>query len=353
MNKPKININNRLHSINDIEAIYSSPETAQWEKDICSFIFEWFNKNNYIEQKTSGSTGTPKTLKLKKTAMLASAQKTLEFFKLKKGEKVLLCLPAHYIAGKMMMVRAIAGNLNLIIAKPEGIPEIPPSTISFAAMVPIQLHKLIENNCNFSNIENLIVGGAAVDDSLLTKLKALSTNVYATYGMTETCSHIALQKLNGTKPDPYFRLLNGFSITTNSSGCLVIDAPEFSEKPIETTDLVDIVSPHEFRWLGRADNIINSGGIKILPEQLEHDISEIIQCECLVAGIPDTVLGQKIILIIEKTTNEDINETFKKIKSKIEKHRAPKEIFEIENFVRNESMKIDRKKTIEILFDKV
>jgi o-succinylbenzoate synthase len=307
---------------------------------------------DFLLQKTSGSTGEPKTIKLKESAMIASARKTLNFFNLKEGDTALLCLPAHYIAGKMMLVRAQVGGLNLLEIEPKGRPDIPDQTIHFAAMVPMQVQNLIDSGYDFKNIKNLIIGGANVSYKLNQAIKKLPNAVYATYGMTETYSHIALQRLNGSKPDSCFKLLDGYAISTNENGCLVINAPEFSDEPIVTTDLVEILSPKEFRWLGRADNVINSGVIKILPEEMEAKISEQLNTECLIVPVPDDKLGQQAILVLEKATHHK-NIDLQVINLPFEKHKIPKAVYYIDAFPRNESMKIDRKKTIEIVMKKM
>ena len=307
---------------------------------------------DFLLQKTSGSTGEPKTIQLNESAMIASASKTLNFFNLKEGDTALLCLPANYIAGKMMIVRALVGGLNLLEIEPKGIPDIPEKTIHFAAMVPMQVQNLIDSGYDFANIKNLIIGGATVNFKLCQDIQKLPCTVYATYGMTETYSHIALQQLNGSKPDSCFRLLDGFAISTNEKGCLVIDAPEFSNEPIVTTDLVEIISPNEFRLLGRADNVINSGGIKILPEELEAIISKQLNTECLVVPVPDDKLGQKAILVLEKASHYK-NIDLQAINLHFEKHKIPKAVYYIDVFPRNKSMKIDRKKTIDLVMMKM
>lgn len=306
----------------------------------------------FFLQKTSGSTGEPKTIKLKESAMIASARKTLKYFNLQKGDTALLCLPANYIAGKMMLVRALVGGLNLLEIEPKGRPVIPNQIIHFAAMVPLQVQNLIDSGYDFTNIKNMIIGGATVNYKLSQAIKKLPNAVYATYGMTETYSHIALQRLNGSKPESCFKLLEGIAVSTNEKGCLVIDAPEFSDKPIVTTDLVEILSPNEFRWLGRADNVINSGGIKILPEELEVIISEQLNSECLVVPVPDDILGYKVMLVLENVTHPKCVD-MQAITLAVGKHRAPKAVCYIDRFPRNESMKIDRKKTIDMVKKKM
>jgi len=217
-------------------------------------------------------------------------------------------------------------------------------------MVPLQLKKIMESKTDLSSIRTLIIGGAAVDYSLLQEIKPLSTQIFATYGMTETCSHIALQRLSGKNTEPYFSLLPDVSISQNTNGCLEIVAPKLLDKKIVSTDLVEIISPNQFRILGRSDNVINSGGIKISPELLETEISEIIGETCVLLPQADKLLGEKLVLVLQKKEDNELFENvLEKIKNKVGKHRTPKVVYYLEQFPFNQSMKIDRKKIKEIL----
>ena len=346
----KIQINNRFFSLEEIQYKIQNEKLHDWDKGIYEFILNWFSEFDFILQQTSGSTGKPKEIKLKKSAMIASAKRTIRFFGLKENDTSWLCLPINYIAGKMMVVRAIIGSLNLIIAEPEGMPQIPVQEINFTAMVPMQVQNLLNANANFNPIKKLIIGGAATDSTLLEKLQNISTEVYATYGMTETCSHIALQRLNGKHSEKNFKLLPNISIRQNNESCLVIDAPDLSENSIETSDVVEIISDREFKILGRADNIINSGGIKISPEQLENEISKILKKDFLIVPEKDDLLGQKIVLVLEGKKDKSLaEEILNKLKSNLSKHHTPKAVYFINEFPRNASMKIDRKKVIKLL----
>lgn len=350
MNTDKIKINSQFLKLENIQDKLNDSSLQNWEKGIYVFILNWFDQSDYILQKTSGSTGTPKEIKLKKSAMLASASNTFNFFQLQKNDTAWLCLPIEYIAGKMMVVRAIVGELNLLFSNPKGSPEIPEMQVDFTALVPLQLQKLVDNKADFSKFKSIIIGGAAVDYTLQKALQNLPAAIYATYGMTETCSHIALQKLNGKNPDPYFKVLNEIEISTNTEGCLKIEAPTLSENIIQTTDLVEIISSKEFMWLGRTDNIINSGGLKISPEFIEKEISKIIGTECIIVPEKDALLGQKLVLILQGKSNKILSEKIlQKIKSELGKHHTPKFVYYLDEFPRNKSLKIDRKKAIKIL----
>jgi O-succinylbenzoic acid--CoA ligase len=346
MNTDIIQINSQIFSTVKIMQMQKNENLQDWEKGIYEFILNWFNDDDFILQKTSGSTGEPKEIKLKKSAMIVSAQNTIHFFNLQPGETAWLCLPIDYIAGKMMVVRAVVGKLNLIISEPSGTPEIPKQSIDFTAMVPLQLKKLFDAKTEFSTIKKLIVGGAEVDFQLQKALQKIPSEVFATYGMTETCSHIALQRINGTSPEKAFHLLPGISISTNNDGCMKISAPFLSDIQIETTDLVRILSDDEFIWLGRTDNVINTGGIKISPEQLEKEISQILGRECIIISQKDELLGEKLVLVLEKS-DDKAAEVLNRLHDHLDSYHCPRSVNFVETIPRKESMKLDRQAVID------
>ena len=353
MQTNKIQINSHFYHLAEIQQKVKNKARQEWEKNIFEFILQWFDSSDYIVQHTSGSTGSPKAIQLKKSAMVASAQKTIKFFNLKKDDTTWLCLPINYIAGKMMVVRALTGKLNLVLTPPEGTPTIPDQNINFASMVPLQVQKLIDTNFNFASIEKLIIGGAPVDYKLYQAIQQISTEIYATYGMTETCSHIALQRINGPNPDNAFKTMDGVTISSDNNNCLQIKVSGITSKILTTTDMVEIVSPFEFKWLGRADNVINTGGIKVFPEILEKEISEIIHKECVIVPQADPLLGQKVVLVIEGKEEELPTKTIlNQIEEKVEKHQKPKAVYYLNCFPRNQSMKTDRQKIKQLLESK-
>ena len=116
--------------------------------------------------------------------------------------------------------------------------------------------------------------------------------------------------------------------------------------------MVTLISDTEFEWLGRYDGIINSGGVKLIPEQIEKKLSAVIDCRFFVAGIPDEVLGEKLILIVE---NDKILEAIiNKVRnlSTLNKYEIPKEIFFVDRFIETETKKIQRQKTLDLIFKK-
>lgn len=322
-------------------------------EEVCEFLKKWFSEDNFIEVQTSGSTGKPKVIQLKKEYMKNSALATGTFFNLKENTTALLCMSPNYIAGKMMLVRALELGWHIDIVEPSSNPlKGVDKTYDFSAMVPLQLHNSLNE---IDKLKKLIVGGGVVSKVLLHKIQNIKTEVFATYGMTETITHIAVKKLNnfknvitsGTKQS-YFRTLPNVVLSKDSRNCLVINAPKVSEEEIITNDIVKIHSENEFEWLGRFDNVINSGGVKLIPEQIEQKLSEIIKERFFVYGIADEVLGEKLMLIIEGIKDNTILNELKNLKS-LSKFEQPKEIFFIPKFVETPTQKINRTKTIQLL----
>lgn len=323
--------------------------SEQWQLDIYAFILEWFDENKQMEAKTSGSTGTPKTISLEKSKMIESAKMTGEFFKFKKENKALLCLSPQFIAGKMMIVRAIVWQMNLICVKPDGHPlDTLDSEIDFTAMIPLQVSNSIHNKTQIEKVKTILIGGGVIDKNLESKLAKIKTKFFSSFGMTETLSHIAIRTLNGPNKSNTYKALNEVTLTIDHRDCLKIKAQKLLNKEIITNDIVKLISSSEFEWLGRHDHVINSAGIKLFPEKIEEKLSPHIKEPFFLIGITDEHLGEKMILLIESINNSE--EQKKKISAKIEPYlenfQFPREIIFLPKFNRTLTGKIQRKATL-------
>lgn len=321
-----------------------SPDSPRWVKDIFRFLLDWSGDHDHIIQLSSGTTGRSKEIKLSKLSMMDSALATCTFFGLGKGATALLCLPVTYVAGKMMIVRSIVGELNLQLSEPTSRPDISGiQTIDFCAMVPLQVLNLMNSRIDLLSLKKLIIGGSEISPGLVNKLLDVSAEVYATYGMAETCSHVAIRKLNGADRHQNYHALPGVNLTQDERNCLVISA-NWIPHPVITNDMVKFTGTDSFTWLGRFDNLINSGGIKIVPEETESLIAEKTGLECALIGIPDEVLGQRLVLVAEKY-HPVADESW--IMSELQKlfppNLLPKKIILVEKLPRNNSFKLDRK----------
>ncbi len=318
---------------NTLTHIFNADETA------LKFIHEWYNDLPYIEVHTSGSTGTPKNIQLLKQDIIKSAITTCNFFCIDKSSTLVLPLSANYIAGKMMIVRAIVSGASLWIEEPSNAPiKKDYGQIDLIPIVPSQID-WITNGSTYSNqIRNLIIGGGAISQQREQALISSKINAFATYGMTETCSHIALRNIT-TKE---YTTLPDIFISHDDRNCLVIDAPKFSFKRIITNDIVEIIDSSHFYWLGRYDNIINTGGVKVVPEQIEEKLSKIIPHQFYIIGEKDDKWGEVVSLYIE-TTDIDEKEITNQISQILDKYSIPKLIKCIPEFERTPNGKIKRR----------
>tara|TARA_Y100000034_G_scaffold84474_1_gene101276 strand:- start:159278 stop:160351 length:1074 start_codon:yes stop_codon:yes gene_type:complete len=315
-----------------------------------SVIEEWLSDTPTIELKTSGSTGKAKVIQVEKQQVIHSIKATSSYFDLSSGSKVLHCLPLQYVAGKIMLLRAINMGWELDLVSPTSNPEIQPDkTYDFAAMVPLQLENSL---LHLKFINKLIVGGGAVSNALKDKLSNVDCQVFETYGMTETITHIAVKPINHVHAESYFMVLPNVEIFTDERNCLVIKAPKISKEIIVTNDVVQLISNCKFQWLGRFDNIINSGGVKLNPEEIESHLRSILKERFFVAGMPDRKLGEKLVLVVEgqpKSAEQKVQliEKIKKL-TILHKYQKPKEIYFVEPFKETTSGKIQRQLTLEV-----
>lgn len=353
-----IRINHREVLLRDIVGSLASAH-SDFEIKTFSFIKDWLTETETFKLTTSGSTGSPKEIILTRHQLQQSASRTRAALGLTPLDTALVCLDTKYIAGKMMLVRALEGNMKIIAIEPSSNPleKIDSETRpTFGAFVPLQLHEMLNHPGSARLLNQFkvnIVGGASIDAQLEREIKKLTCAVYATYGMTETVSHIALQKLNGIDADDHFTTLPGIKISPDERGCLVIELPEFNEKII-TNDIVEIISPTTFRWLGRYDNVINSGGFKITPERIEKFLASVFQeltvnRSYFIGSIPDVLLGQKLFLAVEGFPVSAEKKILLAMKQHLHPYEIPKKVFYIRKFIRTETGKINRIKTTELI----
>jgi O-succinylbenzoic acid--CoA ligase len=349
MTADNIQLNGIQYNQENLSELHFTDETEDtWHNAIYHFLENWFDDTDSIITHTTGSTGKPKNIRLRKTVMINSARMTNHFFKLNAESTVLLCMPATYIAGKMMLVRALVSGFNLLTVEPSANPfEMLNQLVDFTAITPYQLFQSAES-LKKGLVGKIIVGGSQVTGNLEQLASTIPSELYETYGMTETCSHIALRRFNGKEKSDYFTVLGGVEIHQTKLGCLVIDAPHLLEYEIQTTDLVEIISQNSFRWLGRADSVINSGGVKIHPEQVEKKLEGIIPVPYFITSVPDQLFENKVVLVIESeafTTEQELDLKLK-MQPMLHKFEFPKQIYYLTPFVYSQNNKLLRKETL-------
>ncbi len=327
-------INNQSFNESELIAFSKSKlegDIPSWEKEIFEAILMWCEKDAILFH-TSGSTGKPKAIFHSKKSIEASTDLTANYFQLDASSKLLLALPTRYVAGKMMIYRSLCLGCHLHYVEPSSSPEIS-SEYNFASFVPLQMENLLRKNPkSISKIRKILLGGAAVRPQLTQALLKLNTSFFESYGMTETLTHVALRKLGKDA----FQGLPSISFENSENGLKIL-APHISNKWIQTNDLVRFENANQFELLGRKDDVINSGGVKIHPSQVEKKLSNLISKPFYISKRPDNVLGEKVCLFIEGKEFQ-----LPDFSSVLEKFEMPKEVVFVERFERTFSGKVVR-----------
>jgi len=328
-------------------------QAPEWAQHSLAFLKSYLEGLTELSITTSGSTGSPKTITLTRAQLEKSAFKTNTHFGLSTTDVFYCCINTFYIGGKMMLVRAAELNANLILAEPDsnpfklGLPVKP----TFMAVVPLQLANLVKNwetlKTDFSKLKEIIVGGGAMPALLEKEIIDFPIPVYHTYGMTETVSHIALRRVNGYDRSGYFTALPMVEVKTSAEGALRLRADVTNGQWMQTNDLVEVLSPTTFRFKGRLDFVINSGGIKLHLDTLEQEISTYLEeigvtQPYFLAGIPDETLGQKMVLVIERFNLEEAENLKIYLKAKLPKYHDIKAVFSLPKLEYTPNGKINR-----------
>lgn len=297
------------------------------------FIQEWLDDSPTVTLHTSGSTGVPKTIVAEKSRMISSARNTCNFLGLKNGDKALLCMSTDFIGGKMMIVRSLVCGLELTTIPPTGHPMADAKDMDYdlAAMVPLQVYNSLQvpsEKKRLMSIKNLLIGGGEISSSLAYELHDFPNAVWSTYGMTETLSHIALRKLNGRDADAWYTPLENIHISLNQDNCIVVEAPDIIPTPLVTND-IGVLAPDgkRFRIIGRKDNVICSGGIKIQIEEIEQLLSNHLDCNFMISKRTDDKFGEITVMLIAG----DILKAQAICESVLPKYLQPKQYIKVSN----------------------
>jgi O-succinylbenzoic acid--CoA ligase len=327
----------------------------EFEQSTFDFICRWQAGQKRFELHTSGSTGTPKKIDVSREQMIGSAKLTAQALHLQPGYRTLICLDTRYVAGQMMLVRCFVSGMEIIATTPAANPFVDQEAVDFVALVPYQVYAVLDSaqHERFNTLHSVIIGGAPIDAAAVNRLQSYSAQFYATYGMTETLSHVALRKLNGAEAGIAFKALPGISIRVDHRACLVLDVPYLPE-PIVTNDIVEIIGHDTFRWLGRFDNVINSGGVKILPETVEETVGLIFSelhypYRFFVSGERDSKLGEKVVLFVEGKLFSDAEQEFLSeiFRKRLPAYALPREIVTVKNFETTQTGKINRLRSVQ------
>ena len=332
-----------------------------YEAKVLNFIRQWLNGTQEFSLTTSGSTGPPSPIVLRRRQLEASARRTADFFDLGPGDRALVCLNCEYIGGMMMLVRGLERNLHLTIVEPHADPfsyVAADAEFDFAAFVPLQLKAVLAagHAPRLNQMKALLIGGAPADAALQQELQPLTVPVWLTYGMTETCSHVALRRLNGPQATAAFRVLPGIAAGQDERGCLTLRGDVTDDQLIITNDVVNLRDAHTFEWLGRADFVINSGGVKVPAEKVEL-VLDVALAEigagrrCFVAGRPDERLGQTVTAFIEgPALSAGLEEELKALLAgRLGRYEQPRQLVYVPEFQVTATGKLNRAATLRSL----
>lgn len=321
----------------------------EWQQDLHSTIFHLTLMASGLPATTSGTTGPAKQYRIPRRDLVNSARLTGDTFGLKAGDRVLHCLPCDFIAGKMMVVRAFVLALDIHFIDPRG------SILGnlkvndrfrFTAMVPLQLHRIIQEDRERveRQFDTILLGGGPVSDALREDIRDLDVKVYQSYGSTETVTHVALRHLNAPDGEDSFTAIGRVHFGRDPRGCLVVYTPHLSIKQHVTNDLVELVDDTRFKWLGRYDNVILTGGKKIFPEQLEARTAGILPYPHYFTSVPDDLLGQAVMLVLETDRPEDevLPEVLNKLMVTLHPHELPRRVQALRRIKRTSGGKLIR-----------
>lgn len=376
----KLWVDGRWRSVEEIAACDAAPAAGEQINAVCAFSRAWLRGDDAFTVQTSGSTGAPRPIQLRRRQMIASARATGAALGLTAGMTALVCLPVQYIAGRMMLVRGFELGLDLVVIEPSADPlaELPEGiAVDFAAFVPLQMQALLDqalvahNDACFPDdtthssryrqrldaMHAILVGGGPLTPALEMQIRQLSAPAYHTYGMTETATHVALRRLNGPDASPAFVPLPGVVTGVDARGCLHLCGPMTDDVEVQTNDLVELQPDGAFIWLGRWDNVINSGGVKVYVESVEAALAAIAADQpelglarrrYFVAGLPDERLGQVVTLVIEGAAlREDQAQQLRWAASQaLPRYHAPRQVLYASHFAETPTGKIDRTATL-------
>ena len=310
--------------------------------DYEEFLEEWKNGKSYIIALTSGSTGQPKEIRLNKDFVERSAERTNRFFSIGCNSRLHSCVSPDFIGGKMMAVRAEIGKCRLTWENPSNEPlkdQDRGEKIDLLSVVPSQMIYILEHLESLPDLGAVIIGGGKIPNELRERIAASGINAYESYGMTETASHIALRKVENQEIP--FHTIEGISVECDERKCLKIKFD--SGEVFITNDLAEAYSGQEFIIKGRIDNIINSGGKKVSPEEIENKISSLISSPFMIKGETDSKWGERIVLVIEGEKNDfDIEVLHKEIQRLLPRWQVPKQIKIIDKLPRTKNGKLIR-----------
>jgi O-succinylbenzoic acid--CoA ligase len=297
--KAKLEITMELILKNGIptEALKNYAAESDWVK-------RWNSRDSNFTFLTSGTSGSAKEILFSREQIEKSAWRTAQFFKWSDGMEVLHSLPMQYVAGRMNVLRALITKQSVWKMTPKV--EMTSNdfyrleNIEWWTLTPPMLSSFLSIEQPVLTKAKLLVGGAPVVQSLIDKAQGVGNEIWESYGAAETLTHIALRKLNGNDKSKGFKPLHGVSIKMTEQGMAIDDG--FLGNAVVTSDLGTWINDKEFIVEGRIDDIINSGGVKINPLEVEKIIHQHMKEAGFVKGSKDDRWGQIVTWVVKYDT---------------------------------------------------
>lgn len=366
-----LTLNGASYPMHELSNVCALPHLTDYERQVLKFVQQWRSGQQTFTVYTSGSTGRPKAIRLSRTQMATSARLTVQALGLQAGDRALVCVSAEFIAGMMMLVRGLEFELPLTVVDPVSRPLAnlsPGTSFEFTAMVPLQLQATLQGTPHeramLDRMQGVLIGGAAFSMALEQQLQQVTAPLYHTYGMTETVSHIALRRLNGPHRSERFVPFEGVKLGQDARGCLTLSAAVTKQRILQTNDLVKLHADGTFQWVGRVDNVINTGGVKVQIEMVERALEAWLLHEqdgvyadrrFFVGPIDHARLGQAVVAVIEgepfgggDTLAPALETAIRRnLQQSLRRYETPRHFFFVAKLLETPSGKIDRRANLQ------
>ena len=284
---------------------------------------------------TSGSTGQPKGTELSAAALLASARASLDRLGARPGDSWLCCLRASHVAGLQVLVRSLIAGVPPVVSMRLDPGTLAASGCAYVSLVPVQLRRLVDAGAGLSALRGILLGGAAMPDGLLADAGAAGARVTTTYGMSETCGGCVYDGVP----------LDEVSVEVGADGRIRIAGPVlFSGYRLQpglsrrardgrwfiTSDLGSISASGRLRVRGRADDVIVTGGEKVVAGEVAAVLGTCPGVrEAVVVGRPDPEWGELVTAIVVPADPADpptLGALRARVREKLPRRAAPREL---------------------------
>lgn len=331
-------------------------EIDGYAERVIELVRAWLLGADSFTIRTSGSTGPAKGIELTRAQLVASAKRSVEALGLMAGDAALVCLNVETVGGLLGLIRAIEYDLPLTVIEPTAdvlTATGPDARFATASLVPLQLQAVLHHGgagqAWLNRMKAVLIGGAPLTGTQEEALQDIEAPIFHTYGMTETASHVALRRLNGPERDDAFTALPGIDLALSEVGALRIRADVTRHEWLQTTDRAELLDGRRFRWLGRLDDVINSGGVKVDARRVQQAVEVAaatlgLRHEALVVGLPDEKYGERVVAVLagEPLPESTLAALHTQLAEALSRYELPKEIQIVPEWPRLASGKVDR-----------